>query len=207
VTGTNRPDVPVIRPATLHDVPEIRSILAEHGNDGPHPTIDIVGPYVRHLVTTARALVADEGGRLTAFGATVATGHGRHLTDLFVRTDRLGQGIGRLLLDALFMDDWPRTTFASDDPRALPLYIRAGMAQLHVHGERARPRRSGSPATPRDVVTRVDDASRSCELNRQPVRRAVEAKAGGEHANEPTRTCVSERRSRQRRYRPILQAG
>jgi hypothetical protein len=63
VTGTNRPDVPVIRPATLHDVPEIRSILAEHGNDGPHPTIDIVGPYVRHLVPTARALVADKGGR------------------------------------------------------------------------------------------------------------------------------------------------
>jgi GNAT superfamily N-acetyltransferase len=186
VTGTNRPDVPVIRPATLHDVPEIRSILAEHGNDGPHPTIDIVGPYVRHLVTTARALVADEGGRLTAFGATVATGHGRHLTDLFVRTDRLGQGIGRLLLDALFMDDWPRTTFASDDPRALPLYIRAGMAQLHVHGERAGPRRSGSPAAkPRDVVTRVGDASRSCELTSQPVRRAVEAKAAASTRTSP----------------------
>ena len=88
MTGTNRPDVPVIRPATLDDVPDIRSILAEHGNDGPHPTIEIVGPYVRHLVTTARALVADEGGRLTAFGATLATGRGRHLTDLFVRTGR-----------------------------------------------------------------------------------------------------------------------
>jgi GNAT superfamily N-acetyltransferase len=130
VKSTERRPVPPIRPATLDDVPEIRSILAEHGNDGPHPTIDIVGPYVRHLIETARALVADEGDRLAAFGATVDTGRARHLADLFVRSDRLGQGIGRPLLDELFADDWPRTTFASDDQRALPLYIRAGMAPL-----------------------------------------------------------------------------
>jgi hypothetical protein len=118
------------RPATLDDVPEIRSILAEHGNDGPHPTVDIVGPYVRHLILTGRSLVVDEGSRLLAFGATVATGNGRHLTDLFVRTDHLGGGLGRPLLDALFDGAWPRTTFASDDPRAMPIYIRAGMAPL-----------------------------------------------------------------------------
>ena len=121
---------PAIRPATLDDESEIREILVEHGNDGPHPTVDIVGPYLRHLIETARALVVPEGDRLAAFGATVDTGHGRHLTDLFVRTERLGQGIGRQLLDRLFADDWPRTTFASDDPRALPLYIRAGMTPL-----------------------------------------------------------------------------
>lgn len=119
-----------IRPATLDDVAEIRSILTEHGDDGPHPVVDIVGPYVRHLIATGRVLVADEGDRLAGFGATVATGRGRHLADLFVRSDRLGQGIGRPLLHAVFADDWPRTTFASADPRALPLYIRAGMSPL-----------------------------------------------------------------------------
>jgi GNAT superfamily N-acetyltransferase len=133
MTATARRASPPIRPATLDDIPEIRSILAEHGNDGPHPVVDIVGPYVRHLVETAHSMVVDEGGRLAAFGATVETGRGgRHLSDLFVRTDRLGQGIGQPLLERLFGDAWPRTTFASDDPRALPLYIRAGMAPLWV---------------------------------------------------------------------------
>jgi GNAT superfamily N-acetyltransferase len=110
---------------------EIRSLLAEHGNDGPHPVHDVVGPYVRHLIATGHAIVADGDDRIDAFGATVDTGRGgRHLTDLFVRGDRLGQGIGRPLLDAVFGDAWPRTTFASDDPRALPLYVRAGMIPL-----------------------------------------------------------------------------
>jgi GNAT superfamily N-acetyltransferase len=124
------PQAGAMRPATLDDVAEIRSILAEHENDGPHPTVDIVGPYVRHLILTGRCLVVEEGPHLLAFGATVATGSGRHLSDLFVRRDHLGRGIGRPLLDALFDGEWPRTTFASDDPRAMPIYIRAGMAPL-----------------------------------------------------------------------------
>jgi GNAT superfamily N-acetyltransferase len=120
----------VLRPATLDDLAGIRSILAEHGNDGPIGGADIVGPYVRHLIATGRTLVVEEGDRLAAFGSTIDTGRGRHLTDLFVRGDRLGGGIGRPLLEAVFADAWPRTTFASDDPRAMPLYIRAGMAPL-----------------------------------------------------------------------------
>ena len=154
---------PVIRPATADDVAEIRSILAEHGNDGPHPEVDIVGPYVHHLIATARALVSDDGDRLAAFGATVATGTGRHLSDLFVRADRLGQGIGRPLLDALFADDWPRTTFASDDPRALPLYVRAGMSPrwlgLYLVGSGA-----SVPEPDRRLTVEPADASRLAAL-------------------------------------------
>ena len=121
---------PPIRDATADDVAEVRSILAEHGNDGAHPVHDIVGPYVRHLIASGRMLVVDDGDRLAAFASTIATGRGRHLTDFFVRKDRLGGGLGRPLLEAVFGDDWPRTTFASDDPRAMPLYIRAGMTPL-----------------------------------------------------------------------------
>jgi len=150
---------PEVRSATLADIPGIRSILIEHGNDGPTTIADVVGPYLRHLVTTARALVVPEGDRLAAFGATVETGNGRHLTDLFVRTDRLGTGIGRPLLDRLFGADSPRSTFASDDPRAMPIYIRAGMSPrwpgLYMVGPGA-----GVPAGGEDLEIEPADGGR-----------------------------------------------
>jgi len=165
MSSAERRPIPPIREATLDDEAEIRSVLAEHGNDGPHPTIDIVGPYVRHLIATAHAFVVDEGDRLAAFGATIETGHGRHLTDLFVRSDRLGQGMGRPLLDAVFGAAWPRTTFASDDPRALPLYIRAGMTPLwpHLYLLGAG---SSLPDGGRELTTESADAPRLAALDR-----------------------------------------
>jgi GNAT superfamily N-acetyltransferase len=132
----------VTRQATPEDVPAIRGILEAHGNDGPVTRVDIVGPYVRHLVTRHRTLLTEEDGITVAFGAVVEAGFAVHLADLFVVPDRLGQGLGRPLLAALFGDAPRRTTFASDDPRALPLYVRAGMTPLwptlHVEGEAKR---------------------------------------------------------------------
>ena len=130
------------RPATLEDVPAIRAILAAHGNDGPVTRFDIVGPYVRHLVTRHRVLVTEEDGAAVAFGAVVDARISVQLADLFVVPDRLGQGLGRPLLTALFGDAPRRTTFASDDPRALPSYVRAGMTplwpMLYLEGDGAR---------------------------------------------------------------------
>ena len=123
---------PAIRAATLDDVPSIRAILAAHGNDGPVTRVDIVGPYVRHLVTRHRAFVTEEDGAITAFGAVAHAGVADHLADLFVLPDRLGRGLGRALLAELFAGSVHRTTFASDDPRALPSYVRAGMTPLWV---------------------------------------------------------------------------
>lgn len=120
----------MIRIATPEDVPGIRVILTAHGNDGPVMAADVVGPYVHHLIGHHRALVSVADDRVVAFGAVADAGVALHLADLFVAPDRLGQGIGGTLLEALFGDAGPRTTFASDDPRALPLYIRAGMAPL-----------------------------------------------------------------------------
>jgi GNAT superfamily N-acetyltransferase len=119
-----------IRPATLDDVPAIRNLLTAHRDDGPPTTVDIVGPYLGHLIEHATALVSERPGETLAFGAAVNTGVSRHLADLFVRPDVLGQGIGRPLLEAALEDTFPRTTFASADPRALPLYVRAGMTPL-----------------------------------------------------------------------------
>lgn len=121
---------PAIRPATFDDIPSIRAILASHGNDGPVVYGDIVGPYLRHLIDHGRTLVSVARDEIVGFAATVDTGRGHHLADLFVRIDRLGQGIGRPLLDAVFEGATERSTFASDDPRALPLYVRAGMTPL-----------------------------------------------------------------------------
>ena len=136
-------DQPVIRGATLGDVPAIRLILAAHGNDGPVAPgrADIVGPYVRHLVVHHRVLLTELDGAAVAFGAVVDTGITLQLADLFVLPDRLGRGLGRPLLAALFGDAPRRTTFASDDPRALPVYVRAGMRPLwpilYLEGEAA----------------------------------------------------------------------
>jgi GNAT superfamily N-acetyltransferase len=139
MTGGARFD---IREPTDDDLPAIREILAAHGNDGAIVVADIVGPYIRHLIARGGARVAVEDGAVVGFGATVDTGRAVHLADLFMRPDRIGQGIGRPLLAAVFGDAERRTTFASDDPRALPIYVRAGMlplwASLYVEGPAAR---------------------------------------------------------------------
>ena len=119
-----------IRPATRGDLAAIRTILAGHGNDGPVVYADIVGPYVTHLIDRGGGQVAVVDEAIVGFGASVDTGRSIHLADLFVHPDRLGQGIGRPLLEAVFAGSRVRTTFASEDPRALPVYIRAGMQPL-----------------------------------------------------------------------------
>ncbi|HEU0242410.1 MAG TPA: GNAT family N-acetyltransferase [Candidatus Limnocylindrales bacterium] len=135
---------PAIRAATHHDIPAIRAILAAHDNDGPidETGVDIVGPYLLQLLHRHRALVTERDGEVVAFGAVVDTGAAAMLSDLFVRPDLLGQGLGRPLLAALFEGSVERATFASADPRAVPLYVRAGMTPLwtsfYVEGTAAR---------------------------------------------------------------------
>jgi GNAT superfamily N-acetyltransferase len=154
-----------IRPASVEDVPAIREILAAHGNDGPVTTVDIVGPYVRHLLAHHRVLVATEGELVLGFGAVVDAGVAIHLADLFIRLDRLGQGTGRALLDELFGDAPRRTTFASADPRALPVYVRAGMlprwVTLYVEGTVDR-----LPQSPPSWTVEAAEAPRLATLER-----------------------------------------
>lgn len=124
--------MPEIRVATVEDVPATRALLRAHGNDGivEPGGVDIVGPYVRHLIEHHVARVSVDGDALVGFGAAVDTGWCLMLADLFVDAGRLGTGIGRPLLDAVFEDAPARATFASYDPRAVPLYVRAGMTPL-----------------------------------------------------------------------------
>jgi GNAT superfamily N-acetyltransferase len=83
------------------------------------------------LIRHGRTVVAESVDGVVGFGAVALSDRGTHLADLFVRPDLQSRGIGRRLLAAVFDDDaWPRTTFSSSDPRALPLYIRFGMRPL-----------------------------------------------------------------------------
>jgi GNAT superfamily N-acetyltransferase len=121
-----------IRPATLDDVAAMRAVMAANGEDGPIAVgrSDANGPYLRHLVRHHRALVTEEAGALVAFGIVVDTGVSIQLADLYVLPEYAGRGHGRALLGALFGDAPRRTTFSSADPRALPIYVRAGMMPL-----------------------------------------------------------------------------
>ena len=149
----------LIRPATPRDIPAIRAILAAHGNDRPPGQLlgpDVVGPYLAHLVAHHITMVSETPGEgVVAFGAVADAGIAWHLADLFVQPDRLGQGLGRPLLAAMFGDRWPRTTFASDDPRALPSYVRAGMAArwvtLYVRGGREHAARAAADPLARSL--------------------------------------------------------
>ncbi len=128
-----------IRPATLDDVPGMRAVLAAYGDDdGPDAPVDVIGPALRYLLGRGTVIVADDGGQVIGFGGVAWSGLSSHLTDLFLLPDRRGGGIGKALLAALYHEPGPRTTFGSDDPRAIPLYVRQGMGawwpNLYVDG-------------------------------------------------------------------------
>ncbi len=156
---------PTIRPATLADLGSIRSILAAHGNDGPVVIGDVVGPYIAHLIGRGGARVALLDETVVGFGAAIDTGRSIHLADLFVDPERLGQGIGKPLLAAVLDGAERRTTFASEDPRALPLYVRAGMqpmwTSLYVQGPSA-----ALPRTTANLVAETATPDRLAALER-----------------------------------------
>ena len=74
-----------------------------------------------------RLLVAEQDGRVLAFGGVVVIDGVSMLTDLFVAPDARGTGIGTGLLKELFDGSSRRMTFSSSHPAALAAYLRAGM--------------------------------------------------------------------------------
>jgi GNAT superfamily N-acetyltransferase len=107
-------------------------------NDADHAAIakiaaasdEEAGPdYVSHIAATGTCLVAELDGVVVGYGATHSVGTTTMLADLFIAPEQQGKGIGRLLLDGVFDGTGPdRMTCASADPRAMPLYVRYGMA-------------------------------------------------------------------------------
>jgi ribosomal protein S18 acetylase RimI-like enzyme len=120
----------VLRPATTADFPAIEAIYvaAEQAPPGGSPApAGWMTRYLEHLLDRGEVLVADRESVTVGFAAVVDIGRAVHLADLFVDPSRHGTGIGGRLLREALGDRWPRMTFSSDDPRAMPLYIKAGM--------------------------------------------------------------------------------
>ena len=123
---------PIIRPATDDDVAAIDTLMDGHDavSNAPPLRPGIRATHLRQQLRWGETLVAEIDARIVGFGGTIDTGRAVNLADLFIDRAFLGRGIGSRLLPQLFRDRWPRTTFASDDPRAMPLYIRSGMTPL-----------------------------------------------------------------------------
>lgn len=119
-----------VRPATNADLPGIQAVLAAHDESATWP--DLPGwPYLEHLLgrSGARMVVAVGDGSVIGMGSSVAVGSQdvRFLTDLFIHPERQDKGVGRALMEAALDGTTGRITFSSADPRALGMYIRAGM--------------------------------------------------------------------------------
>ena len=105
----------------------VRAIAAGYGNLDEWPG----RPDALDFELREGALwVAHEDGAVRGFAGVMRHGAVAHLADMFVARDRLGEGIGRRLLEAALPPGGVRITFASGDPRALPLYVRAGLRPL-----------------------------------------------------------------------------
>ena len=122
-----------VRAATVEDVDAIDAVLRATNpppQGEPGLPAGVQHPYLRHLINHGAAAVVEVEAEIVGFGATIFTGRVTHLADLFVLPAHQGQGHGGRLLGTVFGDHRPRTTFSSDDPRAIPLYVRAGMSPL-----------------------------------------------------------------------------
>ncbi|HTJ36462.1 MAG TPA: GNAT family N-acetyltransferase [Dactylosporangium sp.] len=118
----------VVRPARPDDDPGIADVARR--NAQPESQSGADAAYTAHLRDRGRLLVADRSGRIIGYAATVGIGAASMLTDLFVDPETHGSGTGKALLSALWpaaTRDSERFTFASHDPRALSVYVRAGL--------------------------------------------------------------------------------
>lgn len=87
-----------------------------------------VPAYLLHVLQTGTLLVAEQEGRVVAFAGAVTRAGITFLTDLFVHPHQQSADLGKALLQRALPFGLIHCTLSSSDPRALALYIRAGMA-------------------------------------------------------------------------------
>lgn len=142
-----------IRPATVADLEQVHDIwYRAEVEDFPHPPSrgDVPAIFC-HELDTGQMYVAEAAGRILGYTALITRGPVAYLAELYVRDDAQSSGLGHALLthalpsvrssgfsrDATVRSNGvSRTavcTLSSDDPRALALYIRAGMTPRWPH--------------------------------------------------------------------------
>jgi GNAT superfamily N-acetyltransferase len=156
---------PAIRLATPADVPGIAAVLAANDEALEEPGVEGY-PYLEFLLGRGRVTVAELAGRIVGFGSAIRVGTATVVSDLFVHPANHGGGVGSELLGATLLDDHPRMTFSSADPRALPVYIRAGMRpwwpNLYV---RADPATIGRLPTTASITAEPADAGQTAAVS------------------------------------------
>lgn len=127
-----------IRPVLEHELSEATNVdlLAQGRGDivASRPP-GHVSRVVRHLFETGIAMAAfNETGAMIGSGASLKRDGTLVLAQLFVLPNRQSSGVGGRLLEAV-MPPGPeaRATVASSDPRAVALYMRAGMLPRWPH--------------------------------------------------------------------------
>jgi len=122
--------VTIIRPATEAELPSVYKVFYQNEllDDPQLPLPGVIPPYMRHVLQTGMLSVAEEDGKIVAFAGAITRGNISFLTDLFVLPSFQSGRLGKALLQTVLpQDDLVHCTLSSSDPRALALYIRAGM--------------------------------------------------------------------------------
>src|SRR2546427_12012881 len=103
--------------------------------DNSHlPSPGDIPPYLSHVLHTGTLYVAEKDGKILAFAGAITRGNVSFLTDLFVLPSYQSGQLGKTLLRSVLpQDDLIHCTMSSNDPRALALYIRAGMRPQWPH--------------------------------------------------------------------------
>lgn len=123
-----------LRPAAPADLAAAFAIYAEYEFGAAASATDRAVPaYLAHLLDHGRVLVAEQAGQLVGFAGLAARDGVAFLSDLFVRPDAQSGALGGALLRAILPEDGVRCTCSTSDPRALALYIRAGMRPAWPH--------------------------------------------------------------------------
>jgi len=124
-----------IRRATEADLPAIYEIWYANevgGDRNPPPRGSDM--LLRHELGGAEIYVAALGDRVAGFAAAVVRDRVVFLSECFVGAPFQSRGVGRALVRRLLAPDGRvRCTLSSRDPRALSLYIRAGLRPRWPH--------------------------------------------------------------------------
>ena len=126
----------IFRPASEADLKPIYEVWYQNEVlDSPHPPAPGDMPsYLRHVLETGKMYIAEQDGEVLGFAGAITRGNIAFLTDLFVRPAHQSGQLGKTLLHAVLpQDDRIHCTMSSSDPRALALYIRAGMRPQWPH--------------------------------------------------------------------------